>query len=76
MEPVTLEVYYLFAGSSYYPGGGAHDFRGTFGSVQDAKNAIYDCDWAHVAQPRPDGRLLILAEYPDIHADSPGRWTR
>lgn len=35
-----MKRYLLFAGSTYYPAGGWHDFRGDFDSIEEAKAKI------------------------------------
>jgi hypothetical protein len=66
--------YYLFAGSKYYPAGGATDFVGSFGSPQAAKDGRpADCDWAHVATEEL-GRLVILVEWKSPLYGGSGRW--
>lgn len=61
-----MKAYLLFAGSKYYPSGGAQDFQGFFDSIDDAVtffeqnnqlaqdySSSYrsEWDWYHVAQP-------------------------
>ncbi len=35
-----MSDYILFAGSHYYPNGGASDIKGTFNSIDEAKNYL------------------------------------
>lgn len=43
-------MYLLFAGDSYYPCGGWHDFEGSFISIEDAMERLDSirCDWWHI----------------------------
>jgi len=43
-----MKRYLLFAGDSYYPGGGAADFIEDFESIDDAKAHHVRCDWFHI----------------------------
>lgn len=64
-------MYLLFAGESYYPGGGADDFVGIF-ETEDAAKLHYELNdsstqrwaerWAHIAEIR-DGTLKIVWEW-------------
>lgn len=42
--------YLLFAGDSYYPEGGWHDFVGKFRTLKACKESLpaHGCDWAHI----------------------------
>jgi len=44
-------MFILFAGDSYYPGGGWRDFKGYFGSLELALEAAANtsCDWWHIS---------------------------
>ena len=61
-----MKRYVLFAGDDYYPSGGAHDYRGSFDTVEEAKDAptpAYSwnstpADWAHIADGA-DGLRII-----------------
>ena len=51
-------MFALFAGDVYYPGGGWHDFRGTFDTIEAARNRYlegemygeskHEWEWGHV----------------------------
>jgi len=61
-------MFYVFAGSKYYPYGGAHDCAGVFASLAEAiayaKGRVDSggSDWAHVATVQEEGRLQIVFE--------------
>ena len=42
--------FYLFAGDTFYPGGGWHDFKGVFPSIQMAQAEGAKYDWFHVVE--------------------------
>jgi hypothetical protein len=45
--------YLLFAGDTWYPGGGWDDFRGAFATIDEAKAAdLSHYDWAHIIDLR------------------------
>jgi hypothetical protein len=50
-----MKRFLLFAGSTYYPAGGWKDFKGRFGTLEEAiawvaDNAVAGCyEWWHVA---------------------------
>lgn len=49
-----MKKYFVFAGDTFYPGGGMCDFRGTFDSYEDAMKRITHeddhpaFDWAQI----------------------------
>lgn len=53
--------FYLFAGDTYYPEGGAEDFMKSFDCIEDAKNYFNpeSYDWAHISNENMD----ILSKY-------------
>jgi len=55
--------YLLFAGSDCYPRGGVGDFVGSFDSVEDAKKAVPNDDWAHVAYFTENGDLKVMETF-------------
>lgn len=64
----AIDRYYLFAGDTYYPGGGIGDLRGSFcnrgEAVKAAENGDYD--WWHV----------LDRETMEVIADSDQDWDR
>lgn len=52
------EYYIVFAGYKYYPGEGLSDYRGKFGTIEDAKDYLLrnkDWDWAEIVRVTDDG---------------------
>ena len=48
-EPTDTNMFALFGGEAYYPGGGWHDFKGVFSSQAEAKKATEgDWDFWHI----------------------------
>ena len=66
--------YLLFAGSQYYPEGGASDFIGFYDTIQDAQIARpEDIDWAHIAGV--DGETLVIRyEYETATYGGEAKW--
>lgn len=50
--------YWLFTGVQYYPCGGMSDFKGTYNSVEDAKNALDDVDEWHEVLDSATGEIV------------------
>lgn len=53
MFEISIEQrYMLFYGDTYYPGGGINDHRGSFETIDEAKefvkNLKWPADWAHI----------------------------
>ena len=55
--------YLLFAGSDCYPKGGVEDFVGSFDSIEAARDAAPNDDWAHIACFTTKGDFLILESF-------------
>ncbi len=65
-------MYFLFAGSDYYPSGGMRDYQGTFATLEEAQQLGQAHDelmgnysrfnWSHVAQVI-NGKLQIIWEW-------------
>ncbi len=55
--------YALFAGETYYPGGGYHDFVGAFDTLEEAidkgKSDSY-ADWWHIVDKQTDAKIAYL----------------
>jgi hypothetical protein len=66
--------YYLFAGDQYYPLGGFEDFKGCFGSIDEARKSFedeYSCDtdcWAHIVF---DDRIICKGYFTSFLEDPP-----
>ena len=63
LEKAMTTKYLLFAGSRYYPSGGASDCKGVYDTKEDAIESVakglgWGCDWAHIA--RVDGNKLLV----------------
>lgn len=44
-------MFLLFLGDKYYPNGGWNDFKGSFVTLKEAQESIYNWDafdWAHI----------------------------
>lgn len=52
-QPISYN-YLLFCGYTYYPFGGISDYRGSFKSIEDAKNAWKSdiCDWCEIVDEK------------------------
>lgn len=62
-----LGNYLLFYGSRFYPGGGWHDFKGSFGEIPEAVSFLESCNldknnsWWHIVDSSTD--KIIAGEY-------------
>ena len=45
---MNLKRFVVFAGSNYYPGGGWHDYRGNYATLDEAVEAPTSDDWRHI----------------------------
>jgi len=59
-----MKPYLLFAGEQYYPGGGWHDYRGSFASFTEARDRAGEIkgDWYHI--------VSIIDDAYDVPQDS------
>lgn len=62
----------LFAGDTYYPGGGMSDCRGSFETMVEVVDNIPRCDWWHVL----DLRAGITHEEPWKSGDQLIDWAK
>ena len=53
--------YFFFSGCDYYPCGGMGDFKGSFGSLEEAMRQWEGSDWAHIAKVNKVGELVCIA---------------
>lgn len=54
-----MHRYWVFGGSSFYPTGGAYDFKRSFDAMLEAQEyaASMRCDWWHVVDTK-SGRIV------------------
>lgn len=57
-----MKRFLLFYGDYYYPLGGWKDFKGSFGTLQDAKDKACVCDWLHIIDME-DGSVVYADRY-------------
>ncbi len=59
-----LKRYLVFAGDTYYPGGGWADFKGSFESLKEGMDAAFKAraDWAHVVDSTTGERVSSFGE--------------
>lgn len=58
--------FFLFAGETYYPAGGARDYRGSYPTLNaalvafDRRAGEAGWDWGHIAELTDSGQLVIV----------------
>lgn len=77
LKPIETPVvklsarYWLFEGYTDFPRGGMYDFVGRFSSVQEAKTAISDPNWAHILDEQT---MRLILKYHEAYKYKHGGW--